>query len=290
MPSLTRRSALLGIGALASLRGASIAFGAEKPVDPATPLPSWNDGPARQAILDFVRATTDAASPTFVAPQERIATFDQDGTLWVEHPIYTQLVYCFDRVPGVVKANPALADVEPFKTVLTGDRAAIAKLPMRRSHQDRRRHAHRHGRRRVPRSGRRLDLRRPRSALGTALYRSRLSAADRAAPVSARQRLQDLYRDGRRPGLRARLFGADLRHTARAGRRVTPAASLIDTTRTDGRSSSRSRSSSLTTTTRASPKASTSRSAAGRISRSAIRAATGRCWNIPRPATARGSP
>jgi phosphoglycolate phosphatase-like HAD superfamily hydrolase len=94
-------------------------------------LPSWNDGPAKQAILNFVRVTTDSASPKFVPPEQRIATFDQDGTLWVEHPIYSQLVYCFDRVPAVVKAKPALAKVEPFKTVLSGDREAIAKLPLR---------------------------------------------------------------------------------------------------------------------------------------------------------------
>ena len=92
-------------------------------------LPSWNDGPAKQAILSFVRATTDSTSPQFVPPEERIATFDQDGTLWVEHPIYTQLVYCFDRVPALVEAKPELASVEPFKTVLTGDFEAIARLP-----------------------------------------------------------------------------------------------------------------------------------------------------------------
>ena len=62
------------------------------------PLPSWNAGPAKDAIVKFVHSTTDAASPSFVPLAERIATFDQDGTLWVEHPIYTQLVYCFDRV------------------------------------------------------------------------------------------------------------------------------------------------------------------------------------------------
>jgi phosphoglycolate phosphatase-like HAD superfamily hydrolase len=95
------------------------------------PLASWNEGPAKQAILDFVRATTDPASPKLVPPQERIATFDQDGTLWVEHPIYSQFIYCLDRVPDVVKAKPALATVEPFKTVLSGDREAIAKLPLR---------------------------------------------------------------------------------------------------------------------------------------------------------------
>ena len=94
------------------------------------PLPSWNDGAARKAILDFVRATTDPGSPRFVPEPERIATFDQDGTLWVEHPMYTQVVYCLERVPAVVKAKPELANVEPFKTVLSGDREAIAKLTM----------------------------------------------------------------------------------------------------------------------------------------------------------------
>jgi hypothetical protein len=57
-------------------------------------LPSWNEGPAKQAIVDFVKATTDKSSPDFVPPEERIATFDQDGTLWVEHPMYSQVVYC----------------------------------------------------------------------------------------------------------------------------------------------------------------------------------------------------
>ena len=94
------------------------------------PLPSWNDGAAKQAIIEFVKATTTEGSPKFVPPAERIATFDQDGTLWVEHPIYTQVVYCLDRVPAVVKPKPALAKVEPFKTVLSGNREAIAKLSM----------------------------------------------------------------------------------------------------------------------------------------------------------------
>jgi phosphoglycolate phosphatase-like HAD superfamily hydrolase len=98
---------------------------AQQAVDP---LPSWNDGPAKQAIIEFIRATTDKASPKFVPPEERIATFDQDGTLWVEQPIYTQVRFCLDRVPAVVRAKPELAKVEPFKTVLSGNRAAMAKL------------------------------------------------------------------------------------------------------------------------------------------------------------------
>jgi len=96
----------------------------------SNPLPSWNDGPAKQAIVNFVKATTDPSSPDFVPPEARIATFDQDGTLWVEHPLYTQLVYVLDRVPALVKAKPELANMEPFKTVMSGDREAMAKLSM----------------------------------------------------------------------------------------------------------------------------------------------------------------
>ncbi|HEX4441882.1 MAG TPA: HAD family hydrolase [Thermoanaerobaculia bacterium] len=92
-------------------------------------LPSWNEGAARKAIVDFVQATTTSGSPRFVAPAERIAVFDHDGTLWVEHPMYSQIVYCLDRVPAVVAAKPELANVEPFKTALTGNLEAVAKMP-----------------------------------------------------------------------------------------------------------------------------------------------------------------
>jgi phosphoglycolate phosphatase-like HAD superfamily hydrolase len=95
------------------------------------PLPSWNDGPAKQGIVEFVQATTTEGTPTFVRLAERIATFDQDGTLWVEHPMYTQVMYCLDRVPALVKAKPHLAHVGPFKTVLSGNREAIAKFSMK---------------------------------------------------------------------------------------------------------------------------------------------------------------
>ena len=94
------------------------------------PLPSWNDGAAKKAIVDFVHATTTMSSPKFVPPVQRIATFDQDGTLWVEHPIYSQVMYCLDRVPAVVRAKPELANVEPFKTVMSGNREAMAKFTL----------------------------------------------------------------------------------------------------------------------------------------------------------------
>ncbi len=136
---VSRRALLSTLAAMPALPGLGLtAAQAQLPAGPrpqgplpADPLASWNEGSSKQAILDFVRATTDPASPKLVPPEERIATFDQDGTLWVEHPVYSQLIYCFDRVPAVVKAKPALAKVEPFKTVLSGDREAIAKLPLR---------------------------------------------------------------------------------------------------------------------------------------------------------------
>jgi phosphoglycolate phosphatase-like HAD superfamily hydrolase len=78
-----------------------------------------------------VRDTTDRANPKFVPPEERIATFDQDGTLWVEHPVYSQMMFCLDRVPALAAQRPALKHVEPFRTVLSRDREAIAKLPLR---------------------------------------------------------------------------------------------------------------------------------------------------------------
>ncbi len=118
--------ALLAIGLFLSSTGQASAQQAA-----ADPLPSWNEGAAKKAILEFVRVTTTQDSSKFVPPAERIATFDQDGTLWVEHPLYTQVVYCLERVPALVKAKPELKDKEPFKTVMSGDRAAMAKLPMK---------------------------------------------------------------------------------------------------------------------------------------------------------------
>ena len=126
---ITRRILIALLGAFAVLSSPlfPVVAVAEAPVATDT-LPSWNDGPAKQAIVDFVKATTDPSSPNFVPPEARIANFDQDGTLWVEHPMYSQVVYCLDRVPALVKAKPELANVEPFKTALSGDREAIAKL------------------------------------------------------------------------------------------------------------------------------------------------------------------
>src|SRR5271157_5852456 len=132
--SISRRALLSAAAALPALSGTPLSISAPTRAGdlPARgdPLPSWNDGATKQAIVDFVRATTDQAGPNYVPPPERVATFDQDGTLWVEHPMYTQVVYCLDRVPVVVKEKPKLAGVEPFKTALTGDFEKIAKLSL----------------------------------------------------------------------------------------------------------------------------------------------------------------
>ncbi len=92
----------------------------------ADPLPSWNEGASKQAILDFVAAVTREDSPDFVPPAERIATFDNDGTLWVEQPMYVQLAFAIDRVKALAPLHPEWKDKEPFKAVLEGDMKALA--------------------------------------------------------------------------------------------------------------------------------------------------------------------
>jgi len=91
-----------------------------------TPLPSWNEGPAKLAILDFVERVTTTGSRDFVPPEDRIATFDNDGTLWPEHPMYTQLAFALDRVKALAPQHPEWKTTEPFKSVLAGEMAGVA--------------------------------------------------------------------------------------------------------------------------------------------------------------------
>jgi phosphoglycolate phosphatase-like HAD superfamily hydrolase len=128
---ISRRVLLSNLAVLPALSGTllPISAPAQTPTSGGL-LPSWNEEPAKQAIFDFVRATIDRSSPSYVFPEDRIAVFDQDGTLWVEHPMYTQVVYCLERVPAVAAKRPELRNAEPYKTVLSGNREAIAKLSM----------------------------------------------------------------------------------------------------------------------------------------------------------------
>src|SRR5215831_11317475 len=125
---ITRRSVISNVAAFPLL--STPIFRTSGWAQSADPLPSWNNGAAKQAIIGFVQATTDMSSPNFVSQEARIATFDQDGTLWVEHPMYTQVMYCLERVPTLVKQKPQLRERQPFKTILSGDREAIAKLSL----------------------------------------------------------------------------------------------------------------------------------------------------------------
>src|SRR6202044_680400 len=91
-------------------------------------LPSWNDGPSKQAIISFVKQVTDKSGSKYVEPDDRIATFDQDGTLWVEHPLYSQAIFAIARLHELAPQHPEWKQREPFKAVLADDREAMAKF------------------------------------------------------------------------------------------------------------------------------------------------------------------
>jgi len=91
----------------------------------ADPLPSWSEGPAKKSILEFVAAVTDKNGKDYVAPAERIATFDHDGTLWVEYPMYTQILFAFERVKKLAPQHPEWKTKQPFKALLAGDMKTV---------------------------------------------------------------------------------------------------------------------------------------------------------------------
>jgi len=92
------------------------------------PLPSWNEGPAKASILAFVAGVTDPAGPGYVEEAERIAVFDNDGTLWAEQPLYFQLLFALDRVRALAGQHPEWREEQPFKAVLEDDREALGRL------------------------------------------------------------------------------------------------------------------------------------------------------------------
>jgi phosphoglycolate phosphatase-like HAD superfamily hydrolase len=94
---------------------------------PADPLPSWNNGATKKAITDFVARVTTQDGADFVPPEQRIATFDNDGTLWAEQPIYFQAAFALDRVKAMAPQHPEWKSRQPFKAFLAGDRKALAE-------------------------------------------------------------------------------------------------------------------------------------------------------------------
>jgi phosphoserine phosphatase len=112
---------------LLAILGFALAFGPPATAQTAGSLPSWNDGKARQSIVEFVAKVTKKGSPDFVAPSVRIAVFDNDGTLWAEQPMYFQALFIFDRTKNLAPQHPQWKDKEPFASVLKGDaKSALA--------------------------------------------------------------------------------------------------------------------------------------------------------------------
>jgi phosphoserine phosphatase len=106
---------------------ACVSAGSAQPTSAqADPLPSWNDGTNKQAIIKFVTKVTEEGGPDFVSPTQRIATFDNDGTLWCEQPLYFQALFIFDRVKALASQHPEWKTKQPFKAVLDGDFKTVA--------------------------------------------------------------------------------------------------------------------------------------------------------------------
>lgn len=121
--SLNRRVLLSTLAALPALIGPLRPDAAQAQTEP---LPSWNDGPTKTSIIEFVTRVTTQGAPDYVAPAERIAVFDNDGTLWSEQPMYVQLAFVLDRVKALAPQNPGWKTKQPFKAVLDGDMRVLA--------------------------------------------------------------------------------------------------------------------------------------------------------------------
>jgi len=113
-----RRPAALTRGLRSALLLSALVCGRASAQDP---LPSWNEGPSKKALVEFVGRVTKAGGPEFVAAPERIAVFDNDGTLWSEQPIYFQVAFAFERVKTLAPQHPEWKEQEPFQSVLAGD-------------------------------------------------------------------------------------------------------------------------------------------------------------------------
>src|SRR5262245_1544390 len=119
----TSRRMLLS-GAVATLLAAA---NSSRSLAQTTVLPSWNDGPSKQAIVKFVTSAVARGGPGYIAPADRIAVFDNDGTLWAEQPMYFQGVFAFDRVKALAPQHPEWKTTQPFRTALDGDMKALAE-------------------------------------------------------------------------------------------------------------------------------------------------------------------
>ena len=137
--NLFRRSFLLAIAAVSAFavagcggsRPAVVAEPATAPPAPVDPLPSWNDTPTKKRIIAFVQGVTDPNQATYVKPEYRIATFDNDGTLWVEQPLYTEMVFAIDRVKELHSMHPEWKRKEPYRSLIAGDMQGVISMGRR---------------------------------------------------------------------------------------------------------------------------------------------------------------
>ncbi|MCL4503700.1 MAG: haloacid dehalogenase-like hydrolase [Deltaproteobacteria bacterium] len=123
-----KKSGVFGKIVVIGIIGAFAALALSNPALAQDPLASWNESPAKQAILSFVQKVTDKSNSAYVPPADRIATFDQDGTLWVSHPLYTQAIFALDRVHELAPKHPEWKNKQPFKAVLTNGRETMARF------------------------------------------------------------------------------------------------------------------------------------------------------------------
>ncbi len=121
---INRRAMLTALALLPAFSGMVVPASVRAQIDP---LPSWNDGTTKQAIVEFVARVTRQGGADFVPPPERIATFDNDGTLWAEHPMYFQLAFALDRVKAMAPQHPEWKDKQPFKAAIEGDMKTLAE-------------------------------------------------------------------------------------------------------------------------------------------------------------------
>lgn len=124
LPGINRRVILTTLAVLPAWSGTLLSASAQAQTDL---LLSWNDGATKQAIVEFVARVTRQGGPDFVPPPERIATFDNDGTLWAEHPMYFQLAFALDRVKAMAPQHPEWKDTQPFKAAIEGDMKKLAE-------------------------------------------------------------------------------------------------------------------------------------------------------------------